>query len=359
MSWHGSINVSRLSKLALNKHAISKNYNMQLSQKKLWLNAKDYFFIIFGIALYGFGFSAFIAPEGVITGGMAGVGQVVYYGSLKLFGFGIPVAVTMYVVNLMLLLFAYRIVGRTFVIRTIFGVTVVSIVIGFMQPLFQEAIVKNEPFMNIVLGSILCGTGLGLAFCHNGSTGGTDIVAAVVAKRSNVSMGRTMLCVDFCIVSSSLLIFGLQDGAGRLVYSFVVLFIVSTMADKVINSSRQSVQFLIISPRWEEIATAINNEGRRGCTVLNGMGWYSKHDVKVLLVMCRKFESPTISRIIKSIDRNAFITQANVNGVFGQGFDELKVKLKKTAGEHDHRPTAAELYSTDKTSSSGHPESMA
>lgn len=323
----------------------------------MWLSAKDYFFIVFGIMLYGFGFSAFIAPEGVITGGMAGIGQVVYYGSLKLFGFGIPVAITMYVVNLIMLVFAYRIVGKTFVVRTIFGVTVVSIVIGVMQPLFHEAIVKNEPFMNVVLGSILCGTGLGMAFVHNGSTGGTDIIAAIVSKKSNVSMGRTMLYTDFCIISSSLLIFGLQAGTEKLVYSFVVLFIVSTMADRVINSNRQSVQFIIISPHWEEIATAINQDARRGCTVLNGTGWYSKQDVKVLLVICRKLESPTISRIVKSIDKNAFTTQANVNGVFGLGFDELKVSLKKPAATPAHRKTP--LYPDDKTTPSGHPESMA
>lgn len=290
---------------------------------------------------------------------MAGIGQIVYYGSIKLFGFGVPIAVTMYVVNIIMLVIAYRIVGKTFVIRTIFGVTMVSLVIGIMQPLFPNPLVADQPFMSVVLGSILCGSGLGLAFVHNGSTGGTDIVAAIVATKSNVSMGRTMLCVDFCIVSSSLLIFGVETGAERLVFSFIVLFIVSTMADKVINSNRQSVQFIIISEKWDDIANAINNDAHRGCTVLNGQGWYSKHDVKVLLVICRRLESPTIARIIKSIDRNAFITQANVNGVFGQGFDELKVKIKKPAQPRDQRPDKSDIYSTDKTSSSGHPESMA
>lgn len=330
---------------------------MKFNKNNLWHNAKDYFFIILGITLYGFGFSAFIAPEEVITGGMAGLGQVVYYGSLKLFSFGIPVAVTMYAVNLLLLLFAYRIVGKKFVIGTIFGVTIVSLVIGIMQPLFHEAIVKNDTFMNVVLGSILCGIGLGTTFVHNGSTGGTDIVAAIVAKRSNVSMGRTMLCVDFCIVSSSLLIFGFESGAEKLVYSFVVLIIVSTMADRVINSNRQSVQFLIISPHWEEIATAINKDAHRGCTILDGTGWYSKHDVKIVLVICRKLESPKISRIIKSIDKNAFLTQANVNGAFGQGFDELKVKIKEPPVRQPQRRES--LFTDDKTISSGHPESMA
>lgn len=331
---------------------------MRFNNRNIWVNAKDYFFIVFGICLYGLGFSAFIAPFGVITGGMAGLGQVVFYATQKLFGFGIPVAVTMYVVNILMLVVAYRIVGKTFVIRTIFGVTVVSIVIGIMMPLFPQPILKGETFMSIIIGSMMCGIGLGLAFVHNGSTGGTDIIAAIMSKKTNVSVGRTMQICDFCIISSSLLIFGLDDGIERLVYGFVVLMVVSMMADQTINSNRQAVQFIIFSPHWEEIATAINNDAHRGCTVLNGMGWYSKRDVKVLLVMCRKIESVTIYRIIKSIDKDAFITQANVNGVYGQGFDEIKVKMPKphrTTGSSAVRPGIPDY---DKTIPSGHPASL-
>lgn len=328
---------------------------MKIDNHKIWVNAKDYFFIVFGIFLYGFGFSAFIAPFGVITGGMAGAGQVVYYATLKLFGFGVPVAVTMYVLNIALLVFAYKVVGRTFVVRTIFGVTVVSIAIGVLMPMFPEPLLEKETFMSIIIGSMMCGIGLGLAFVHNGSTGGTDIIAAIMAKKTNVSVGRTMQCCDFCIISSSLLIFGLDGGVERLAYGFVVLLVVSMMADQTINTNRQAVQFIIFSPRWEEIATAINNEAHRGCTVLNGMGWYSKRDVKVLLVMCRKIESVTIYRIIKSIDNDAFITQANVNGVYGQGFDEIKVKMPKPHRREVVKPFVPDY---DKTTSSGHPEKL-
>lgn len=331
---------------------------MKFDNKNLWLNAKDYFFIIFGICLYGIGFSAFIAPYGVITGGMAGLGQVVFYATEKIFGFGVPVAVTMYVCNIVMLIFAYRIVGRTFVIRTIFGVTVISIAIGILMPLFPEPLVKDEAFMSVVIGALMCGIGLGLAFVHNGSTGGTDIVAAIMAKKTNVSVGRTMQICDFCIISSSLLIFGLNTGIERLVYGFVVLIVVSLMADQVINTNRQAVQFIIFSPHWEEIATAINNEAHRGCTVLNGMGWYSKKEVKVLLVMCRKIESVTIYRIIKSIDRNAFITQANVNGVYGQGFDELKLKMKVPRHDQAEAPRPTPEGIDDKPATSGHPASL-
>ena len=307
--------------------------------------------IILGIAIYSFGFTAFILPEKVVMGGVSGIGSLIY------FAFDIPVAITQYSINLLLLAFAYRIVGKQFVLRTIFGATVISLMIGWMQPFFLELLngkpfVQGETFMNVLIGGVCCGIGIGMAFTHNGSTGGTDIVAAMVSKKSNVSIGRTMLYTDFFIISSSYLLF--QD-INKIVYGLVVLFVASFVADMIINTNRQAVQFTIFSPKWKEIATAINNEANRGCTVLNGVGWYSKQEVKVLLVMCRKIESITIFRIIKSIDKDAFITQANVNGVYGQGFDEVKLKMRPT----DTRPIKPIKTDEEITSSSGHPESLA
>ena len=298
---------------------------MKYSPRNLWMSSRDYMFIAFGIFLYAFGFSAFIFPEKVVMGGLAGFGTLVYFITERLFGYGIPVAVTSYAMNLFLLALAFRSVGKQFVIRTIFGATCISLFIGLLQPFFPEPMVQQQTFMNIIIGAILCGIGIGVAFTHNGSTGGTDIIAAMVSKHSNVSIGRMMLYTDFFIISSSYLLFHDID---KVVYGFVVLFLVSYMADLVINTNRQAVQFTIFSPHWREIATAINNDANRGCTVLSGTGWYSKQEVKVLLVMCRKIESVNIFRIIKSIDSNAFITQANVNGVYGKGFDEVKVKMK-------------------------------
>lgn len=297
---------------------------MEFNRKNLWLSTRDYIFITLGICLYAFGFSAFIFQEKVVIGGVAGLGTMIYFLSERWLGYGIPVAVSQYVLNLILLAFAYRIVGKQFVLRTIFGATMISIAIGVLTPLFHGPLVNGQPFMNVIIGSLLCGVGLGMSFTHNGSTGGTDIVAAMVSKRSNVSIGRTMLYVDMCIISSSYLVLHQID---TVVYGFVTLVIVSLMADMIINTNRQAVQFIIFSPFWEEIATAINNEANRGCTVINGMGWYSKQEVRILLVMCRKIESVTIFRIIKSIDENAFITQANVNGVYGKGFDAMKLKV--------------------------------
>lgn len=301
---------------------------MFINSTKLWVTAKDYVMIVVGILLYAFGFCAFILPEKVVIGGVSGLGSIVYFVTANHWGHGIPVAVTQYAVNLLLLAIAWKKVGKTFVIRTIFGATVIAVAVGIFQPMFPTAIVKGQPFMNVLLGAFLCGAGIGMVFVHNGSTGGTDIVAAMVAKVTNVSIGRTMIYVDMCIIGSSYFIFGQVD---KVIYGALVLFIVPLMADMIINTNRQAVQFLIISNRWEDIATAINFEARRGCTIIDGKGWYTKHELKILLVVCRKIESVTIFRIIKSIDEHAFITQGHVNGVYGQGFDTIKFKPRKTA----------------------------
>lgn len=317
---------------------------MAITKSKIWRGAKDYLFITLGTAIYAFGFASFILPHNVVIGGVSGLSTILYFTT------GLPIAVGSYAINLILLAIAYKVVGKNFVLGTIFGATMISVNIGIAIPLCKD-IFHLDPFLSCVIGGILSGVGVGMAFTHGGSTGGTDIVAAMVAKHTNVTIGRTMLYVDMVIISSSYLIFHTID---TVVYGFIVLFMGSYMADLLVNTNRQAVQFTIFSNRWQEIATAINNEAHRGCTVLDGMGWYSKHSVKILMVMARKIESVQIFRIIKSIDPEAFITQANVNGVYGKGFDQMKVKMKlddtTRARQRQTPPVDVEL----KNSSSGH-----
>lgn len=302
---------------------------MAFNKNNLYRTARDYVFITFGMAIYAFGFCGFILPERVVIGGLAGVGTIVYFLT------GIPVGITQYACNLLLLALAYKIVGKKFVLGTIYGATMISVFVSIFQPLLEGGF-TNDSLTNVVIGGAMAGVGIGVAFTHNGSSGGTDIIAAMVQKYTNVSIGRTMLCNDCIIISSSYFLFHQID---KVVYGFIVLLLSAYVADLVVNTNRQAVQFTIFSKKWEEIATAINNEAKRGCTVLTGMGWYSKQEVKVLLVMCRKIESVTISRIIKSIDPDAFTTQCNVNGVYGKGFDELKVRMKAP----DHHPAHTRL----------------
>lgn len=322
-------------KIIRNFASIFTTFNNMIKKSTFtWRDLRDYIFIILGLSLYAFGFTAFILPEKIVMGGMAGLGSVVYFLTDRLheagsFPLAIPVGVTMYAVNFILLAIAFRIVDRTFVVRTLFGMTVLSVIIFYFQPIFSVAnILPNDRLLSIALGSCIMGVGIGTVFIHNGSSGGTDIVAAMVSKKSNVTIGRTMMMCDFLIVGSAYFVLGYA--INEIVYGLLVTMLTGYMCDEIINSNRQAVQFTIFSNRWEEIATAINNDANRGCTVFTGMGWYSKHDVKMLMVMCRKIESVNIYRIIKSIDNEALITQCNVNGVYGKGFDTLKLKMKPT-----------------------------
>lgn len=292
-------------------------------------------FIIFGLFLYAIGFTACILPYEVVIGGMAGVSTLIYFGTNQM----VPVAVSSYGLNLLLLAIAYRIVGRKFVLRTIFGVTVVAIWIGLMEGYFMSL---GHPLIpdrtvSIVMGAILCGVGVGTCFIHNGSSGGTDIVAACVSKVSNASIGRIMVYTDMLIVCCSIFLpFAgtveqrIEARIPTIVYGIMVTFIVSYITDHIINGNRQATQFFIFSTKWQEIADKILNEAHRGVTVLDGEGWYTKRGVKILMVYCRKIESVTIFRIVKSIDEDAFVTQGQVSGVYGQGFDKVKVKLHKS-----------------------------
>ena len=290
----------------------------------LMVNAKDYVMIIIGLILYAIGFCVFILPHHIVIGGLTGVGSLVLFATNGL----IPVSVTIYACNILMLTFGYRILGRTFVLRTIFGATIAALTIGVLEGYFtSHPPIITDVTMSLVLGAILCGMGVGTVFVHNGSSGGPDIVAA-------------LMITDMTIVASGIFLPFDGDFSARLearvpmiIYGWVGTFIISYMTDNLINTNRQAKQFIIISEKWEEIASQINDNAHRGVTVLDGEGWYTKHNVKLLMVWCRKIESVTIFRIVKSIDANALITQSNVSGVYGNGFDQMRIKLKKKKAE--------------------------
>ncbi len=294
---------------------------MHLTKQQIWLNVKDYLMIMIGLILYAVGFCGFVLPKGIVIGGLAGIASLIY------FQFGVPVAISFYALNIILLAIAYRLVGLQFVLKTIFGATFLSFFLGIAQPLFEAyPVVLEETFLDCVIGAVLCGTGVGIAFTHNGSTGGTDIVAAMVSKYRQISVGRMILYVDMIIISSSYLLYHDLD---RVIYGFVVLVFLSYMTDQVVNNNRQAIQFTIISKQWDKIATVVNKEMHRGCTVLEGTGWYTKQEVKMLIIFCRKMEALQVYRIIKELDPKAFVSQGNVNTVYGEGFDQNRVKARK------------------------------
>ena len=191
---------------------------MNTSSKKILNEVKDYVMIFIGLLSYCFGYTAFVLPEKVVTGGVTGLA------SLFFFGLGWNVAITYYIINAILLAIAFKTVGKQFVIRTIIGATIATIMLGVMQPLFTVPIVPQETFMNVIIGAVMCGVGLGIVFIHNGSSAGTDIIAAMVNKHSNISFGRTLMYIDLMIISSSYLIFHTID---KIVYGLIFMFICS------------------------------------------------------------------------------------------------------------------------------------
>lgn len=299
---------------------------------------RDYTTITFGLICYSIGFSCFLLPYEIVSGGVTGLGAVIFYGT------GFPAQYTYLLVNILLLVAAIYELGWRFCVRTIYAVLMLTFLLGLTTEIMQwvgrqpdlghftlsqqglPQIVPDDMFMSCILGAVLEGIGLGIVFLSNGSTGGVDIIAAIVNKYRDVTFGQIMMLCDFVIVSSSLLL--PAGNIQRLIFGFCTLIITGFTIDYIIDRNRQSVQFFIFSRKYNEIASVIN-EMHRGVTVLDGQGWYTKEERKVLVVLARKAESPSIFRIIQTIDPGAFVSQSKVTGVFGEGFDRIKVKANK------------------------------
>ena len=278
---------------------------------------KDMMFILMGISMYSFGFTAFILPEKIVMGGVAGLSALIYY------AFEIPPAISLWLINVVLLALAFKALNRQFTIRTIIGVTLMSTIIGIMQPFFQlyPVITAGEDkFMHVLIGAVLCGAALGIVFAHNGSTGGTDIIMAILNKYFRMSFGRAMQLIDIIIIGSSYILFKSTE---VIVYGVIFTLFAGYVCDYIVNGTRQTVQFIIISKEYERIADMINNDLHRGVTLLDGKGWYSKQGVKILLLLARKYESQDVFRHIKQIDPEALVSQSQCHGVFGKGFDNF------------------------------------
>ena len=289
-----------------------------LKLNKVYYNIHDYLIIILGTVLYGFGFNAFILSNEIVTGGLSGICALIFFATNGI----IPVSVSYFVINVALLVAALKILGFKFLVKTIFGVFALSTSLSFFEWLLGgEPLLPNQPFMAIIIGAFMCGAGLGLVFSANGSTGGTDIIGAIVNKYKNISIGRILLFCDFFIISSSYILF---HDVEKIVFGFVEMFISNYILDLVLNGNRQSVQFLIFSQKYDEITERIIHDLGRGCTILDGVGGYSRKPVKVVGLLAKKSESVSIFRLVKSIDHQAFISQSIVRGVYGEGFDQIK-----------------------------------
>lgn len=305
---------------------------MNVSKSIWWTEFKDYLFITFGLILYSFGFTFFLMPYEIVTGGVAGIAAIVYYAT------SFPNSYTYFLVNAALLIMGLKILGWKFLMKTIYAILMLTFLLWLMKEMApvdeQGNMVKilgeGQNFMSLIIGCMMTGSALGIVFLNNGSTGGSDIIAASVNKYYNFSLGTVLLFLDFIIIGSCMFIpqFGtLLERAYMVVFGFCTMVIENYMLDYIYNRQRSSVQFMIFSKKWQEIANAIGMQMEHGVTILDGHGWYTGQQQKVLCILAKKNESTTIFRIIKMIDPQAFVSQSSVIGVFGEGFDPIKVKV--------------------------------
>jgi len=294
--------------------------NITISRSDVSKELRDYVMITIAMLSYAIGWGIFLLPNNITTGGVAGVSSIFYWAT------GVPVQVSYSVINGILLVVAFHVLGWRFCVKTVYAVTVLTVSIAMVTAHYDAHLLADQPFMAAIIGSVFCGCGVGLGLSNNGSTGGTDIIAAIVNKYRDVSLGRVILVCDVIIISCSY--FVLHDWE-KVIYGYVVLYVTAFCIDQVVESARRSVQFFIISDKYREIGQRINREPHRGCTVVDAQGFYSGKQVKMLFVLAKRRQSNLIFRIINDIDPHAFVSQSAVIGVYGEGFDHFKVRTKK------------------------------
>lgn len=275
---------------------------------------KTYTVISIGLAIMALGWTAFLIPNEIVGGGVTGIATLLYWST------GIPVGVSVFAINAVLLLIALRILGAGFSVKTIFSVAALSGLFSVLQYYIREPFVTDR-FMAAIIGGAMSGGGVGIVFTQGGSTGGTDIVAMVINKYRNISPGKIILILDVFIISSSFILFRSIE---TLVYGFVVMSVASYTIDLILTGNKQSVQLFIFSKKAHEIADRIGNETGRGVTFIKGTGWYTKSESDILLIIVRRMESPQLFRIVKEVDPDAFLSLNNVMGVYGKGFDSIR-----------------------------------
>ncbi|MBR4978243.1 MAG: YitT family protein [Bacteroidales bacterium] len=299
---------------------------------------KDYALVTVGVISYALGWSVFLLPNNLVGGGVSGFASILMYAT------GIPMGVTYFVLNVILLIIGTKILGTGFGGKTIYAIIMTSLMLSIMPKIIpadfiHEFAVSNGKLICTILGGVIAGFGIGLSISRGGSTGGTDIVALVWCKFKPASPGRVILIIDVGIILSSLLfpsytdtgeMLNFSDKLAVVVYGLIQVTVSGYAIDLYLSGSKQSVQAFIFTKKVEEMADAIAFGMKRGVTVLPAKGWYSKEDKQVLMVVTRKTDLDLLLRYVKSIDADAFISVSTVMGVYGQGFDTIKVKSKKS-----------------------------
>lgn len=311
---------------------------MELNVRTILGEIKSYVIITIGLLFYALGWDVFLIPNNMVGGGVTGISAVLLY------AFNIPVSYSFFVINLILLLIALKVLGKGFGVKTVYAIVVTSLFLevipSYLSDAFiQEFAVSNGKLLCAIFGGVTSGLGIGLCFSHGGSTGGTDIIALMITKYRNISAGRIILILDIFIIASSLLlpakeildsagnVIGVESAGMRLatvLYGYILITACSYTIDLFVSGTKQSLQLFIFSKKYGEIADSIVSDIGRGVTLINAQGWYTKQESKIIMVVARKTDINMIYKIVKAIDRDAFVSVGSVTGVYGKGFDQIK-----------------------------------
>ena len=299
---------------------------MEQRIKRVLTVLKEYIIITLGLLCYTAGWCIFIIPHEMVGGGVSGIGALIYYAT------GFPVSYSYFIINFVLLLIALKVLGKGFGFKTVFAIVMASLFFKILpdiipQSFIDEIAISNGKLMSAIIGGAISGVGITLTFSQGGSTGGTDLIALMITKYRNVSPGKIILYLDIIIIASSLLLPNdLNMGAkfANVVYGYMVTGLCASTLDLLLSGMKQSIQMFIFSKNYAAIADRISNELRRGVTVLDGQGWFSKQNGKVLLVIAKKTDMNFLYKIVKEEDKDAFMSEGSVRGVYGQGFDQIK-----------------------------------
>ena len=294
----------------------------QVNYRRIWEFALDFLAINLGMATYALGWAAFLLPYHITTGGMTGMFAILYY--LTKF----PIAAAVLIANAILLVIAFKPLGWKFVGKSAYAAIALSFFLEMGQQMMtdesgnlMQILGEGQDSMACVLGAILNGLGIGIVFLSGGSTGGWDIIAALVNKYRNISFGRALLILDFLVIASCWPIF---HDVRMVVFGYVTLVVYTYALDMLINSARQDIQFIIFTNKPDEISQRIISQTCHSVTSMNGEGYYSHQDIKVLITIVHKRESVKILRLIQETDPAAFVSQSRAEGVYGNGFKTIR-----------------------------------
>lgn len=287
----------------------------------------DYFLMTLGTLIFVMAWTSFLQPNNLASGGLTGLTTILDYATQG----RIPMDVTYALLNIVLLVAGFLFLGKTFGFKTIYVIALSSVLFWILPEYFPNLEVVDpelDKIMVVLIGGAMESIGIGMILLRGGSTGGTDIVAMILNKYWPISPGKVYLYSDIFIVSSLLLVPAEQGGGlVNMIYAYVVMLTFSFGVDYVLLGNKSSVQLLVFSKKYKEIADHIIYDVQRGVTALQSVGWYSQQESKVLLIILRKYQMNEVINEIKRIDKDAFVSVSSANSVYGEGFEEIKTGL--------------------------------